>query len=182
MIFHPLKLEGSFLIDLEKRADDRGFFARYYCEDEYKNFNLDTNIVQINTSVSKQKGTLRGLHFQHPPNSETKIVRCLNGAIWDVIVDLRDGSRTYGQWHAEELSSENKSMMYVPKGFAHGFVSLTDDVEILYLVTNFYSPKNEDTLLWSDNNLAIKWPITPIVINSKDANAKKLSEIVPLKV
>lgn len=95
MVFHPLKLEGSFLIDLEKGEYDRGFFARYYCEDEYKNLNLDTNIVQNNTSVSKQKSTLRGLHFKHPPNIETNIVRCLNGAIWDVNVELRDGSKIY---------------------------------------------------------------------------------------
>ncbi len=180
MTYNKLPLEGAYLINLNKIEDDRGFFSRFFCVNEFDNIGLDSKISQINTSSSVQKGTLRGLHFQYPPYAETKIVRCINGSIWDVIVDLRQDSKTYGKWHAEELSSVNKSMMYVPKGFAHGFISLTDNAEILYLVSEFYNPKSEDSLLWSDIDISIKWPIQPVVINEKDSKAKNLTEIKPL--
>jgi dTDP-4-dehydrorhamnose 3,5-epimerase len=176
MKFSPTPLFGSYLIDLEPRGDERGFFARYFCEQEFAANGLNTRWVQINNSLSTESGTLRGLHFQRPPHAEVKLVRCLKGAIWDVIVDLREDSETYGQWFGAELSASNRTMMYVPEGFAHGFVSLLPDSEILYLVSEFYTPEAEGTLLWNDPVVGIKWPITPVVISDKDANGKPFIE------
>jgi len=177
MKFNELPLKGAYLIDLEKRGDDRGFFARYWCRNEFEKLGLDTNIVQINNSMSRYNGTLRGLHFQHPPKAESKIVRCISGAIWDVIVDIRKDSETYGKWFGTELNTENRTMIYIPKGFAHGFVSVSDNSEIIYLVTEFYCPEYEDCLLWNDPTVGIKWPIEPVIISDKDRNSKKLNQI-----
>ena len=170
MNFIELPLKGAFTIGLERREDKRGFFARYWCKQELNSLGLDTNIVQINNSRSKYKGTLRGLHFQYPPKAETKIIRCIRGSIWDVIVDIRKDSKTYGEWYGTELNEENGSMLYVPKGFAHGFVSLSDNSEIIYLVTEYYSPEAEGTLRWNDPFHGIKWPLEPKIISEKDVN------------
>lgn len=132
---------------------------------------LETRWVQMNNSMSIEIGTLRGLHFQRPPQAEVKIVRCLYGAIWDVIVDIRKGSPTYGCWFGTELSSENRTMMYVPRGFAHGFVSLTGPAEIIYLVSAPYSPEHEGTLRWDDPMHGIAWPMVPRMISDKDKAA-----------
>lgn len=172
MIFNPLELEGAYLIDVEKKEDERGFFARYYCEEEFRLKGLNTKWVQINNSLSKEKGTLRGLHFQRPPHSEVKMIRCIKGAIWDVIVDIRKGSPTYGKWFGHELTEVNRSMMYVPMGFAHGFISLCDDSEILYLVSSNYNANSEGTLKWDDKLHGIEWPLAPKIISEKDRNAK----------
>lgn len=172
MIFTPLKLEGAYLISLDKKGDDRGFFARYYCEEEFKKHNLKTGWVQMNNSFSKDKGTLRGLHFQYPPHSEAKLIRCFRGAIWDVMVDIRKDSKTYGQWYGVELSAENRNMVYIPEGFAHGFISLTDDSEILYMVSSAYAFESEGTLRWNDPFHKIEWPIEPSIISEKDQKAK----------
>lgn len=172
MIFTPLFLEGAYLISLDKKEDNRGFFARYFCQDEFRQHNLNTNWVQMNNSFSKNKGTLRGLHFQNPPHSEVKLIRCFHGAIWDVIVDIRKNSKTYGQWYGVELSEENRNMLYIPKGFAHGFISLTDDSEILYMVSSAYASNSEGTLRWNDTFHQIEWPITPEIISDKDQKAK----------
>lgn len=171
MIIKKTKLEGAYLIDIEKREDERGFFARYYCKEEFKANNLESSWVQINNSLSVNKGTLRGLHFQQSPHSETKLIRCLRGAIWDVIVDVRLNSETYGNWFAAELNAENRTMMYVPKGFAHGFISLTNDTEILYMVSEAYNPIFERTLRWDDKFHDINWPMQPIIISEKDSIA-----------
>lgn len=170
MNFTELPLKGAYQIDLSKREDDRGFFARFFCEQEFKEKDLNTNWLQMNNSMSKLKGTLRGLHFQYPPYAEVKLVRCFRGAIWDVIVDIRENSETYGKWYGTELNENNRSMMYVPKGFAHGFVSLTDNSEILYLVSTPYTQSSESTLRWDDPFHAISWPIEPIIISEKDKN------------
>lgn len=172
MIFNPLDLEGAYLISLDKKEDDRGFFARYYCEEEFKKHNLNTNWVQMNNSFSKHKGTLRGLHFQNPPHAEVKMIRCFRGAIWDVMVDIRKNSKTYGQWFGTELSAENRNMLYIPEGFAHGFISLTDDSEILYMVSSQYAGHAEGTLRWNDPFHQIEWPIDPTIISEKDQKAK----------
>lgn len=172
MIFKPLELEGAYLIDIEKKEDERGFFGRYYCEEEFRLKGLNTKWVQINNSLSKEKGTLRGLHYQRPPHSEVKMIRCIKGAIWDVIVDIRKSSPTYGQWFGHELTEVNRSMMYVPMGFAHGFISLTDDSEIIYLVSSYYDPESEGTLKWDDKLHKIEWPFEPKIISEKDRNAK----------
>ncbi len=141
MKFHETPLQGAYTIELEKRGDDRGFFARFFCEKEFGAAGLETRFVQINNSLTATKGTLRGLHYQLPPAAEVKVVRAIKGALWDVIVDLRAGSPTYLKWFGAELSEDNRLMMYVPRGFGHGFVTLTDNVEALYLVSAFYAPE-----------------------------------------
>jgi len=182
MKFDSTMLKGNFLINLEKKEDDRGFFARYFCEKEFIDQGLNIKWVQINTSLSKQLGALRGLHYQKEPSAEIKLVRCLKGAIWDVVVDLRKHSDTYGKWFGAKLSDENRTMMYVPKGFAYGFVSLQPNTEILYLVSEFYTPNLERTLIWNDETVDINWPITPKIISDKDKNGDTLNNISPIKL
>ncbi len=171
MKFTPTPLEGAFLIDLEKRGDERGFFGRLYCQKEFEAKNLTPTFVQVNNSLSKIEGTLRGLHYQVAPKAEDKLVRCIRGSIWDVILDLRPTSATYGQWYGYTLTAENRTMMYVPKGFAHGFVTLESDSEILYFVSEFYSPEHERCVRWDDPSFKIRWPKQPKVISEKDAKA-----------
>ena len=176
MIFNETPLEGAYTIELEKRGDDRGFFARFFCMNEYDKFGLDKNIVQINNSLSRDKGTLRGIHYQLYPKAETKIVRCVKGELFDVIVDLRKDSKTFGRWFGTELNEENRLMMYVPKGFGHGFITLHENTEALYLVTEFYAPEYERGIRWNDPRFNIEWPMKPIVISDKDQNHPDFSE------
>ncbi|MFJ1309551.1 dTDP-4-dehydrorhamnose 3,5-epimerase [Agrobacterium tumefaciens] len=168
MIFHKTPLDGARVIELEKRGDDRGFFARLFCEKEFAAEGLETRFVQINNSLSSKRGTLRGLHYQLPPSGEVKVVRAIRGALYDVIVDLRAGSPTFGKWFGAELSAENRMMMYVPRGFAHAFITLTDDTEALYLVSDFYAPECERGLRFNDPALGIEWPIEPVEVSEKD--------------
>ncbi len=172
MRFSPTPLVGAYLIDLEKRGDDRGFFARVFCEREFAQHKLVTNFVQVNTSLSAERGTLRGMHYQLPPASETKLVRCVRGALYDVIVDLRPGSPSFGKWFGAELTAENRTMMYVPKGFAHGFVTLTDATEAFYFVDEFYAPEQERIVRWNDPKFGITWPIAPTNQSDKDKAAR----------
>lgn len=176
MKFHNTPLDGARVIELEKRGDDRGFFARYFCEHEFGAAGLETRFVQINNSLSARKGTLRGLHYQLPPAAEVKVVRCVRGAFWDAIVDLRPDSRTFKKWYGLELSADNRLMMYVPRGFAHAILTLTDDAEAIYLVSALYAPQQERGLRWSDPSIGIEWPIEPVEISPKDANWPDLSE------
>jgi dTDP-4-dehydrorhamnose 3,5-epimerase len=175
MKFHPTPLAGAYTIDLEKRGDDRGFFARAFCVNEYATLGLDDKIVQINNSMSQIKGTLRGMHYQLAPRQETKIVRCIRGALFDVILDVRPDSRTFGQWFGAELTAENRLMMYVPKGFAHGFITLTEDTEAFYLTTGFYAPDRERGIRWNDPEFGIKWPADPVLISDKDKSHPNFS-------
>lgn len=175
MKFHDTPLEGARMIELEKRGDERGFFARYFCEREFAVAGLETRFVQINNSLSARKGTLRGLHYQLPPAAEVKVVRCMRGALWDVIVDLRPDSPTFKKWFGRELTADNRLMMYVPRGFAHAILTLTDDAEALYLVSAFYAPELERGLRWNDPAIAIEWPIGPVEISAKDAKWPDLS-------
>lgn len=170
MKFKKTKLEGNYLIDLEKKEDKRGFFSRYFCKKEFSSIGLNTKWVQINNSFSKKKGTIRGLHFQTSKFSEVKLVRCVKGEIWDVVVDLRKKSKTFGKWFGANLSEKNRTMMYIPKNFAHGFISLTKNTEIIYLVSNFYEPQSEKTLIWNDKDISISWPLKPKSISEKDQN------------
>jgi dTDP-4-dehydrorhamnose 3,5-epimerase len=170
MKFTETPLKGAFLIDLEKKGDHRGFFARFFCEDEYKAHNLVTHFVQINTSLTASKGTLRGMHYQLEPSGEVKVVRCIKGSLFDMILDLRPDSPTFGKSFGAELNAENRSMMYVPKGFAHGFVTLQDDTEALYLVSSFYAPDLERGIRYNDPRFDIIWPIQPVEISDKDKN------------
>jgi dTDP-4-dehydrorhamnose 3,5-epimerase len=169
MRFVPTPLPGAFVIELDKREDDRGFFARFFCEREFAEAGLDTRFVQINNSLSKDLGTLRGMHYQLGPAAETKVVRCLHGALWDAVLDLRPGSATFGQSFGARLSADNRLMMYVPRGFAHGFLTLEGDTEALYLVSAFYEPGHERGVRWDDPHFAIAWPAKPRVISEKDA-------------
>ena len=182
MIFSETDLTGAYVIDIEPRKDDRGFFARLFCEHEFAAQGLNTRWVQINNSFTTETGTLRGLHFQRPPKAEVKVVRCIRGVIWDVIVDLRASSTTFGKWFGTELNAENRTMLYVPQGFAHGFISLQPNSEILYLVSEFYGPEQEETLLWNDSAVDIAWLIDPKYISNKDKQAKQLSDIKPIKI
>lgn len=168
MIFSQTPLEGAYLIDQDRRGDARGWFARTFCAQEFEAHGLVTTFVQANSSFSAEAGTLRGLHYQHSPAEETKLMRCIAGAMWDVIVDLRPGSPTRLQSFGAELSAENGRQMYVPKGFAHGFLTLTEDTVAAYMVDAFYTPGVEDGLRWDDPALGIDWPIPPQVLSDKD--------------
>jgi dTDP-4-dehydrorhamnose 3,5-epimerase len=170
MIIHDTPLSGAHLIELERRGDDRGFFARLFCEREFGNAGLETRFVQINNSLSAKKGTLRGLHYQLPPAAEVKVVRCVKGALFDLIADLRPDSPTFGKWYGAELSEDNRLMMYVPRGFAHAILTLTDGVEAFYLVSAFYGPEQERGIRYNDPKFQIEWPIEPVEISPKDRN------------
>lgn len=170
MKFIETPLKGAFVIELEKRGDERGFFARTFCKKEFEANGLNNEIVQINNSLSKDKGTLRGMHYQLSPKSEDKIVRCIKGCLYDVIVDLRPDSITFKKWFGTELSAENRNMLVVPKGFAHGFITLEEDTEAFYLVTEYYSPEHERGIRYNDPAFGIKWPIEPVIISDKDKN------------
>jgi len=172
MRFEPTPLAGAVVIELDKRADERGFFARVFCEREFAEAGLDTRFVQINNSLSKDRGTLRGMHYQLGEAAEVKVVRCIRGALWDAILDLRPGSATFGRSFGAELSAENRRMMYVPRGFAHGFLTLEEDTEAFYLVTAFYAPDRERGIRWNDPRFAIRWPAEPLVISDKDAQQR----------
>lgn len=177
MIFIPTPIDGLFEVELEKRQDDRGFFARVFCSDEMRLSGLVNNVVQVNTSFSKSKGTLRGLHYQAAPNGESKLIRCLNGEIFDVALDLRDGSPTFGRWFGTQLSAKTGKMLYIPKGFAHGFLTLKDRTEIMYFVSNRYSATSERIIRWNDPIFKFEWPMEPQILSAKDQFAPDFNEI-----
>jgi len=168
VIFTETELKGAYIIEIEKLTDHRGFFARSWCQNEFKNYGLTTRLVQANVSYNKNMGTLRGMHYQLSPYEETKLVRCTRGAIYDVIIDLRPASPTYAQWIGVELTAENYKMLYVPENFAHGFITLEDDTEITYQVSQFYTPGSERGIRWDDVAFSIDWPIEIHVISDKD--------------
>jgi dTDP-4-dehydrorhamnose 3,5-epimerase len=168
MIFTETKLPGAYLIDVEKREDHRGFFARAWCQREFEEHHLVPRVVQANISFNKQKGTLRGMHYQLAPHAETKLVRCVRGALYDVIIDLRPDSSTYMQWLGVELTAEDYRMLFVPEGFAHGFQTLVDNTEATYQVSQFYTPGAEGGVRYDDPAFGIEWPIDVQVISDKD--------------
>ncbi|WP_291197249.1 dTDP-4-dehydrorhamnose 3,5-epimerase [Hyphomonas sp.] len=168
MKFHPTTLKDAVLIELERRGDDRGFFARTFCADEFAANGLPTEFVQQNMSYSATKGTIRGMHFQRAPHAEDKLIRCLRGAIVDIILDLRPDSPTYKRWEAFELNEENKRQLLVPKGFAHGFQTVSDHVEVTYLVSSRYNGAAEGGVRWNDPAFGITWPLAPTEMSDKD--------------
>jgi dTDP-4-dehydrorhamnose 3,5-epimerase len=172
MLFTETSIPGAYLIDLEKRGDDRGFFARAFCEQEFAAHQLVSRFVQVNNSLSVHKGTLRGMHYQLPPKAETKLVRCIQGSLYDLILDLRPGSPSFGRSFGAELSAANRRMMYVPKGFAHGFITLEENTEAFYFVDEFYAPDCERGLRWNDPAFQLSWPIAPVVLSDKDAGQR----------
>lgn len=168
MIFNPTPLSGSFTIDVQPFQDNRGFFTRTFCEREFREHKLVEHFVQANHSGTHGKGVIRGLHFQRAPYCEVKLVKCVQGAIFDVIVDVRAGSATFLQWFGAELTSENKRMMYVPAGFAHGFQSLTEYSEITYMVSNFYKKESEGGIRYDDPAVKVDWPLPVGLVSDKD--------------
>jgi dTDP-4-dehydrorhamnose 3,5-epimerase len=187
MKYLPTPLKGVYLIDLEKKEDERGFFARAFCKEEFTQQGLEGNFIQMNNSFSPHKGTLRGLHYQLPPKAEIKLVRCVRGSFYDVVLDLRLNSVTFGKAFGKTLSADNRLMMYVPKGCAHGFLTLEEDSEVLYLNTEVYSKELERGIRWNDPRFAISWPFEPVVISDKDRNhpnfnpAYHLNELTAVK-
>jgi dTDP-4-dehydrorhamnose 3,5-epimerase len=168
VIFTEKKLQGAFLIEPEKFEDERGFFARTWCKREFQAHHLNPNLVQCSTSFTAKKGVLRGMHFQAPPHEEAKLVRCTMGAIYDVIVDLRTNSETFTQWISVELSAENRKMIYVPEGFAHGFLTLKDNTEVFYQMSEFYVPECARGVRWNDPAFSIQWPIDVRFLSNRD--------------
>lgn len=169
MRFEELPLQGAFLVHWEPLRDERGFFARTWCEEEFAARGLEARTVQVNLSHNVRRGTLRGLHYQAAPHAEAKVVTCLRGALWDVVVDLREGSPTRRRWHAVELRAGAPRSLYVPKGFAHGFQTLEDDTLLLYQMSDFYHPASARGVRWDDPSLAIPWPqVPPPEISERD--------------
>lgn len=168
MIFIPSPLLGAYVLDLNRLQDERGFFARSYCMNEFDDHGLNSRVVQCNVSFNRRKGTLRGLHLQLEPHSEVKLVRCTQGAIWDVIVDLRETSPTYKKWHGVELSAGSGRALYVPEGIAHGFQTLTENAEVLYMMSKFYHPESARGARWNDPAFGIEWPIKNPSMSDRD--------------
>jgi dTDP-4-dehydrorhamnose 3,5-epimerase len=168
VIFTETELKGAFILDVKKLEDERGFFGRSFCQKEFEEHGMTPHVVQANVSYNKVKGTLRGMHYQVSPYEETKLVRCVRGAIYDVIIDLRKNSPTYTKWIGVELRESSYRMLFLPEGFAHGFITLEDDTEVTYQVSQFYTPGSERGIRWNDPAFNIKWPIEPVVISEKD--------------
>ena len=169
-------LQNAFIIEPEPFKDDRGLFARVFCQNELLNILNGKNIVQINHSLTRQKGAIRGMHFQRPPKAEIKMVKCLRGSVCDVMIDLRQDSSTFLKWHGEVLSAENMKMMYIPEGFAHGFQTLEENCELFYLHTEFYSPEHEAGVRYNDSMINISWPLATTDISAKDQGYLLLSK------
>lgn len=176
MKFTETPLKGAFVIDLEKREDERGFFARAWCQKEFESHGIYRLPVQANMSYNKKAGTIRGMHYQAAPNQESKLIRCINGAIYDVIIDLRKDSPTYKQWFGIELNAENRTMLFVPEDFAHGFLALKDNSEVMYQVSAFYNFESERIIRYDDPSFDIKWPIEVTVVSDKDITTPNFKE------
>ena len=176
MRINKLPLEDVFVIEPEPFTDDRGIFARVFCQSELQNILHGKNIVQVNHSMTRQKGAIRGMHFQYPPKSEIKMVKCLHGSVFDIIIDLCQGSSTFLKWSGEILSADNMKMMYIPEGFAHGFQTMESNSELLYFHTNFYSPEHEGAVRYDDPLINIQWPLEVTDISEKDRTHPLLSQ------
>jgi|SRR6266404_833147 dTDP-4-dehydrorhamnose 3,5-epimerase len=168
MIFDETKLPGAFEIRLEPRSDERGFFARTWCQNEFEAHGLNARLVQCSLSFNARKGTLRGMHYQVAPYAETKLVRCTKGAIYDVVLDLRPQSTTFKKWIAVILTAENRNAVYVPEGFAHGFLTLEDETEVLYQMSEFYNAESARGVRWDDPAFQITWPQKVQAISQTD--------------
>lgn len=168
MIFRPTRLKDVFEIEPEPHSDDRGFFARSWCQREFEDHGLNPKVVQCNVSYNARRGTLRGIHYQENPSAEAKLVRCTRGAIYDVVVDLRSQSASFAQWIAAELTADNYRALYVPEGCGHGFLTLQDETEVFYQMSEFYSPELSRGVRWNDPSFQIPWPRTVEVISDRD--------------
>jgi dTDP-4-dehydrorhamnose 3,5-epimerase len=168
MIFTETKLRGAYILDMQRLEDERGFFARSWCQREFKACGLNSNLVQCSVSFNSKRGTLRGMHYQAKPFEETKVVRCTRGAIYDVIADIRPASPTLGKHVGLLLTADNRRSLYVPRGFAHGFLTLTDDTEVFYQMSEFYAPDYARGFRWNDPTFRIEWPEGICVISDRD--------------
>lgn len=168
MIFTETPLQGAYLIDLKRIEDSRGFFARSWCQNEFSEYDLETNLAQCNISFNAKKDTLRGMHYQAEPYAEAKLVRCTMGAIYDVIIDLRPNSKTFKDWFGVELTAENRRSLYIPKGFAHGFQTLMDNSEVFYQMSEFFYPESARGLRWNDPTFSINWQKDTLIISERD--------------
>ena len=178
MIFRETRLKGAFIIEPEQLEDSRGFFARVWCQKELGVHGLSPTVAQINSSFNKNRGTIRGLHYQTAPNEEAKLIRCTRGEIYDVIIDLRPDSPTYLEWIGVELTADNRKMLYIPENLAHGYQSLTDNTEIFYPVSQFYSPDSAQGVRWNDPTFGIEWPEADnLVISEQDKNWPDYSHV-----
>lgn len=176
MIFSETFLKGSYVIDLEPYIDDRGWFVRYYDKDEFKKIGFDKEWVQMNHSVTYKAGSIRGIHYQLPPFREIKLVRCIAGSVYDVIIDIRKDSSTFLNWYGVELSAENKKMLYIPEGFAHGFQCMTDNCQLLYHHSEVYRPDSEGGIKYNDTLIRIEWPLPVNVISERDKNHSSIDK------
>lgn len=170
MRFIETQIKGAFLIELEPNEDERGFFARTFCIEEFKAHGLDFKVVQCSISFNKKKGTLRGMHYQAKPYEEAKIVRCYKGAIYDIILDLRPESESFKKWISAELNENNRRALYIPKGVAHGFQTLADDTEVFYMMDEFYHPEYARGIRWDDPEFKIEWPLPVMCVSERDKN------------
>lgn len=177
MKFSQANLAGLWLVELELRADERGFLARTFCENEFAAHDLNTRWPQCNLTLTRQRGTIRGMHFQADPKPEIKLIRCAAGAILDVLVDVRRDSPTFGQWEGFELTAQNRRMLYVPGGFAHGFQCLTDNCEVFYQMSEFYVPELARGLRFNDPQVNITWPLANPVVSERDRNLPLLADV-----
>lgn len=168
MFFEKTFIDGVYVIEQDVKSDDRGFFSRVFCSEVFEKMGLEAKCLQINRSFSSKKGTLRGMHYQLAPHQETKLVQCIKGSLYDVVLDLRSDSPNFGKSVGRCLSDKNRKMMYVPKGCAHGFITLEEDTEILYIVSEFYHKESERGVRWNDPLFQIAWPLTPSLVSSKD--------------
>ncbi len=168
MRFRPTELPGAFIVEIEPHSDERGLFARTYCEREFAAAGLPGRFVQCNTSFNEKRGTLRGLHYQRPPHEEGKLVRCTQGAVFDVIVDLRRDQPTFCRWQGFELTAANRTALYIPPGCAHGFQSLVDGAEVFYQMTEFYMPGQDAGVGWDDPAFGIRWPLPDPTLSGRD--------------
>jgi len=167
--FTETRIPGAWIVDITPIHDRRGFFAMTWVAEEFAARGLDASLAQCNLAFNHKQGTLRGLHFQHAPHEQVKLVRCIRGAVYDVVVDLRPGSPTFRQWASVELTADNRRMLYVPAGLAHGYVTLSDDAEVIYQASAPWAPKSEGGVRWNDPAFGITWPGDPVVISDRDA-------------
>lgn len=169
MIFNETKLKGAFIIEPERLEDERGFFARTFCQKEFQERGLNIKVAQCNISFNKQKGTLRGMHYQVAPYEEAKLVHCTKGAIYDVMIDLRPDSITFKKWFAVNLTEQNRKILYIPEGLAHGFQTIEDSSEVFYQMSEFYNSESARGCRWNDPEFDIVWPINPPILSERDS-------------
>lgn len=170
MKFNNTNIDQLYTVDINRLEDERGFFGRAFCSQEFDKMKLESSVCQANISYNKVAGTLRGMHYQKSPFQETKFIRCISGSIYDVVIDLRKDSPTYCQSFGVELNDKNRTALFVPKDFAHGFVTLQDDTEVIYMVSQSYVPNAEEGIRWNDPLFSLDWPIDPVVVSTKDNN------------